>query len=239
VLDDKAMSFGRKAQQKPIDLLQVLIALGGRKISETKIADILWPDDDGDMQIQSLHSTVYRLRKLLGSKNAIKYKGGRLSLNDRIIWVDAWAFERLLGEAENLFRGKSKPQQVVQLRKKIFSLYQNAFLPQLTDRNWTVQFREKLKSKFLRVIEQFGNFYLEAGNYKEAVALYQKALEVDPLLESCYQQIMLSYINLGKTSEAVNTYRSCTRILKSGLGVEPSKKTRQIYDKLRNEVEIK
>ncbi len=80
VLDDKPLRFGRKAQQKPIDLIQVLVSLGGRKIAETKIADILWPDDDGDMQIKSLHTTVYRLRKLLGYKDAIEYEDSRLVL---------------------------------------------------------------------------------------------------------------------------------------------------------------
>jgi LuxR family maltose regulon positive regulatory protein len=234
VLDDKPLRFGRKAQQKPIDLLQVLIALGGRKIAETKIVDILWPDDDGDMQIKSLHTALYRLRKLLGHKDAIEYEDGRLSLNNRICWVDVWAFERLLGEVENLLEGKPKPNHVKHIKEKIFSLYQNAFLSQLTDRYWSVKLREKLKSKFIRVIEQFGKFYVEAGNNKEAIELYSKALDVDPLLESCYRQIMLSYKSLGKTSEAVNTYRNCTRIMKSSLGVEPGKETVQIYNKLCN-----
>jgi len=239
VLDDKPLRFGRKAQQKPIDLLQVLVSLGGRKIAETKIADILWPDDDGDMQIKSLHTTVYRLRKLLGYKDAIVYEDGRLSLNNRLTWVDVWALERLLGEADNLLRSKPKPQQVDQLKNKIFALYQNAFLSQLTDKYWTVKLREKLKSKFLRVIKLFGNFYVKADNYKEAIALYQKALEVDPLLENCYRQIMLCYLALGKKSEAVNTYRSCARIMKSSLGVEPGKETTQIYNELRNAADIK
>ena len=229
VLDDKPLRFGRKAQQKPIDLVQVLVALGGRKIAETKIADILWPDDDGDMQIKSLHTTVYRLRKLLGYKDAIEYEDSRLSLNDKICWVDVWAFERLLGEAETMFRGKPTTQKVKHLKEKQFSLYQNALLHQLTDRYWTIQLREKLKSKFLRAIEQLGNYYLKTGCHEEVISLHRKALEVDPLLESSYQQIMLSYIKLGKTSEAANTYRTCARVLRNSLGVEPSEETRKIY----------
>ena len=239
VLDDKPLRFGRKAQQKPIDLLQVLIALGGRKIAETKIVDILWPDDDGDMQIKSLHTALYRLRKLLGHKDAIEYENGRLSLNNRICWVDVWAFERLLGEVKNLLDGTPELNQVKQLKDKIFSLYQNVFLSQLTDRYWTVKLREKLKSKFLRIIENFGNFYVEAGNHNEAIELYSKALEVDPLLESCYRQIMLCYLALGKKSDAVNTYRSCASMMKSSLGVEPSEETMQIHNKLRNTAKIK
>jgi len=217
----------------------VLVALGGRKVAETKIADILWPDDDGDMQIKSLHTTLYRLRKLLGYKDAIEYENNRLSLNDKICWVDVWAFERILGEADSMLAGKPKPQQVKQLKEKLFSLYQNTFLNQLTGKYWTIQLREKLKSKFLRVIEQFSNYYLKTGSHEEVIALHRKALEVDPLLESCYQQIMLSYIKLGKTSEAANTYRTCARVLRNSLGVEPGEQTKKIYKQLNKTAEKK
>ena len=37
--------------------------------------------------------TVLRLRKLLGSSDAVVQQGGKVWLNPELCWVDAWAFE--------------------------------------------------------------------------------------------------------------------------------------------------
>ena len=67
IRDDKPVSLGSRGQQKPIVLLQALIALGGRNVDETRLADILWPDADGDLQLQTLRTNLHRLRRLAGT----------------------------------------------------------------------------------------------------------------------------------------------------------------------------
>lgn len=42
------VSFPRKPKQKPLEMLKALISLGGGPVSQDRIADILWPDMDGD-----------------------------------------------------------------------------------------------------------------------------------------------------------------------------------------------
>ncbi|MDH3446344.1 MAG: hypothetical protein OEN50_20665, partial [Deltaproteobacteria bacterium] len=100
LVNDRPLEFGRKAQRKPIELLKLLVALGGRTVSELRVAEILWPEADGDMAQQSLSTTLHRLRRLLGSDDAIQRQSARLTINPRLCWVDAWALERLLSRAE-------------------------------------------------------------------------------------------------------------------------------------------
>lgn len=42
--DGKPLRFSKKVQQRPLDLLKVLIALGGRDVREEQLADVLWPE---------------------------------------------------------------------------------------------------------------------------------------------------------------------------------------------------
>jgi ATP/maltotriose-dependent transcriptional regulator MalT len=60
--DGAPVPFGRKVQQRPLDLLKALIALGGREVPEAALADALWPDAQGDTALQALATTLHRLR---------------------------------------------------------------------------------------------------------------------------------------------------------------------------------
>jgi hypothetical protein len=111
----KPLAFGRKLPKRQLALLQCLIALGGSDVSEHRLADVLWPDADGDEAHARLTLTLHRLRQLLGDHDSIKVQGGKVSLDARRTWVDAFAFEALLsgtptpaaaGSALALYRGE-------------------------------------------------------------------------------------------------------------------------------------
>ena len=50
-------------QQRPMELLQALIALGGRGISTELLSQLLWPDADGDAASTTFDVTLHRLRR--------------------------------------------------------------------------------------------------------------------------------------------------------------------------------
>ena len=57
-------------QQRPMELLQALIALGGRGISTELLSQLLWPDADGDAASNTFDVTLHRLRRLLDIRSA-------------------------------------------------------------------------------------------------------------------------------------------------------------------------
>ena len=76
--------------KKPLELLKVLIALGGRGVSQERLSDALWPDADADLAKRSFDTTLHRLRKLLGNERMLQLQAGRLSIDPRYCWVDTW-----------------------------------------------------------------------------------------------------------------------------------------------------
>ena len=85
-------------------MLKALIALGGKDVREEQLADLLWPEADGDQAHSAFTTTLSRLRQLIGSEKAIEVLEGKATLSPRYSWVDVGALERIFSEAEILWK---------------------------------------------------------------------------------------------------------------------------------------
>jgi LuxR family maltose regulon positive regulatory protein len=232
--EGNAVKSSKKGQQKPLSMLKALIALGGRDIKEEQLTDLLWPDAEGDAAYNAFTTTLSRLRKLLGIEEAIKCKEGRITLDSRYCWVDSWVFERLVGKIEELWeQGQSKPstEEVIRLTEKAITMYRGHFLS-ADDEHWALSCRERLRSKFLRLVTKLGECLERTGQCEKAVEYYQRALEVDNLAEEFYQHLMVCYQHLGQQAEAMRVYKRCRNVLSTVFGIEPSSRTETIYKSL-------
>lgn len=227
VKKDQPINLSLKGQSKPLLVLKALIAFGGRDIKKEKIADVIWPDADGDIANQSMATTLHRLRKVLKIDEAITLSGGTLTLNSHICWVDIWEFERLCTQSDNMWalNQHEKTLETIQVTLDAINVYKGPFLPQERDQPWTVYLREKLKNRYLRSIGKLGNYYENSGMMEKAVESFQRSLEIDQLDEEAYRRLMACYFRMGRRSKALAVYDSCKRILVEGLGVEPSRET--------------
>ncbi|OGQ07917.1 MAG: hypothetical protein A2026_22245 [Deltaproteobacteria bacterium RBG_19FT_COMBO_46_12] len=228
IKDGMPIRFSRKVQKKPLSMLKALIALGGREVREEQIADLLWPESDGDASHLSFLTTLHRLRQLLGHEKAIQYREGRLTLNDRYCWLDIWAFEHILAQAESQWK-EGITESAVRAVEKALDMYRGSFLVEDAEQTWAISMRERLKSKFLRILNHLANYWVEVGHLEKAVECGQKGLEANDLIEELYQQLMTCYQGLGRKAEALAVYHQCRKTLSSVLGIEPSAKTEAIH----------
>jgi DNA-binding SARP family transcriptional activator len=238
--DGQPIQSSRKIKQKPLSLLKALIAFGGREVKEEQIADILWPEADGDQAHSAFATALWRLRQLIGSEKAIGLHEGRGSLNPRYCWVDSWAFERIFEHieaeskrtVENETRGSDKEGKDFQLIEKAINLYQGHFLVDESEKFWTTSYRERLRNKYLFLITRLGHYLQRIDQWEKAAESYQRALEVDNLAEEFYQHLMICYRHLGQHARAIEVYNRCRKMLASVLGIEPSPKTEAIHKTL-------
>jgi DNA-binding SARP family transcriptional activator len=244
LLDDTAVRFTGKVQKKPLEMLKALISLGGHDVREDRLSDLLWPDAEGDSAHSAFSTNLQRLRTLLGNDDALQLREGRLSLDSRLCWVDAWAFERAVEEAEAAWitseqaasdseQSQHKRNVALRLTEKSAALYKGHFLSDDSEQAWTVSYRERLRSKFFRCIGQLGDYHEQAGQVNLAVECYQRSLDIDELVEDTYQRLMLCYKKLGRTTEALAVYKRCCAALSIHMDITPSEKTEKIYAMLR------
>jgi DNA-binding SARP family transcriptional activator len=223
--EGRELRFPGKIQQKPLMLLKALVASGGKDVPAEQVIDLLWPEADGDLGHQSLATTLSRLRRLLGNDRVVRIREGRLTLDDRHCWVDAWAFERALEKSGTPAADRKRRPEAMRLLTRATDLYKGAFLP---GEKWAHATRERLRGKFIRAIVELGGMHENDGDWSKATACYQKGLETDPLAEGIYRRLIACHIRRGENSEAVAVYRRCRETLSSVLGVAPSPETERL-----------
>jgi ATP/maltotriose-dependent transcriptional regulator MalT/DNA-binding SARP family transcriptional activator len=221
-----------KAQRKSLDLLQSLIALGGNAIATSVVIGNLWPSPEGDAG-RAFESTLYRLRKLLGRDDAILLVDGKLTLNPKIVWVDAWALERRLDVVEGAVAAADGLQIHGEIADSIFALYRGHFLEGEGESAWMLGMRQRLRGRFLRNLVAVGKHLEGQGEPDRAARVYERGLELDNLSEELYRRLMLTYRNLGQSAGALEVYRRCRHLLSIVLGVKPSAETEAIYRSLK------
>jgi ATP/maltotriose-dependent transcriptional regulator MalT/DNA-binding SARP family transcriptional activator len=214
--------FGKKASIKVLELLKALIACGGRDVSEDRLSDLLWPDSDGDAAHQALATTLFRLRKWLGVKNAVIRSEGLMSLDPYSCWVDAWSLERLLGQAAQ------SDETCNSLSQKASAMYSGHFLAEDMDKSWATVMRERLRGKLTRTIETVAEELKEAQLYKESISWYSRGIELDPLAEELYQGLMKTYSAMGETSNALRVYDELQSVLLATFNLKPSETSQAI-----------
>jgi ATP/maltotriose-dependent transcriptional regulator MalT/DNA-binding SARP family transcriptional activator len=231
---DQPFAASGKAQKRPLELLKVLVAYGGERVSEASVTEAMWPRIDGDSAHRSFTSTLHRLRKLLGEDKAVLLHEGRLTLDRRYFWVDAWAFEQLVGEIDAAFkrsRASLEAAQVEGFADKMLMLYRGALFGADSDEAWQVQPRERMRNRFIRVMTEIGRYWEEGGEWDRALACYEKCLEADPQAEGFYRHSMICFQRLDRRAEAIEIFNRCRKALAS-LGVGPSGETQALYERL-------
>ncbi len=225
-IDTVPLHFKTKAQNRTLDLLKALIALGGRDVHEQTLADAVWPDSEGDAAIQALNTTLHRLRKLVEHKDAFIRSENRLSLNPKVCWADQLAFERMLNQAETM--ETSEQTKTANLIEQALHLYQGAFLQSDIDHSWVVSLRERLQRKHIRAVKQLAKHWNRQSKPRKNIKLYEKALDVNDVVEPFYQGLINCHLKLGQKSEAVSVYQRCCKTLLAKLGTEPTFKTQSM-----------
>jgi LuxR family maltose regulon positive regulatory protein len=211
--------------RKPQEVLQGLIAFGGTEVSAGVLIDALWPDSEGDAAHHALESTLYRLRQLLGARDAVRMEGGKVSLNRDRFWVDMF-------ELEEELQRPAKANDIERI-SHLRLLYRGHFLQHETEKPWVLKARQELRDRLLRAIRDAARECEHARRWEDAANLYRSGIELDSLNEGLYRGLMLCHQQLGNHSEALQAYGRCSELLTRFLGVPPNSKTQALYQSVR------
>lgn len=236
--DGKSVELSRKAQARPLGLLQILIVHQDKGIEPDSIGRVLWPDTSGASAHRTLDTTLHRLRKLLGSHEAIVVQDGRLLLNQKLCWTDVAAFTYAVNTIDGLLNAKdhaARGRKIRDTANTVLQLYRGPFGAHVASSSWDMDFKENLHKRFILFIARLGMYYEQTGNIHEARTTYQKGLDIDDQVELFYQRLMALYKASGRSAEVVATYKRCADVLSQVLGTEPSEKTRELYRSIKRE----
>ncbi|MFN3565867.1 MAG: BTAD domain-containing putative transcriptional regulator, partial [Burkholderiaceae bacterium] len=223
------IEFARKAQRAPLRLLQATIALGGRQVAESQLIDALWPDSEGDAGANALTAAVHRLRQLIGDES-LRRQEGRLSIDSRFVWVDAWALEQLLADAR---RDRTTPMTATEFAQRLRRLYQDDFLHNERDGAWALTYREKLHAETVSVLTTRIATAIDQGDWAGVAALSEVGLRIDDCVEAFHRAAIQTHLARNDPTAAVLAYRRCQRTLSLRLMAAPSAQAAALFHRAR------
>jgi len=231
-LDGTALAFRGKVAKKPLELLQFIIASSGSDVSSATATFALWRELDGDKAKAAFNVALHRLRKLLGSDDAVLLELGHLSLNTRRVWVDCLAFEQLADRSVGAASG-TVGAATVDAAKRALRLYGGPFLNDTDDHAWQLVCRTRMASKFKRMVELLVRAAVAEGDTRTARAVLERALEFDPLAEDLARTLMRILIDAGEQAVALAVFERCREAIGTALGAQPAPSTVELLARLR------
>lgn len=228
VIAGEPLTFKGKSPRKALELLQQLVASGGREVSTDALMQNLWPEESSSNLRNLFDNTLHRLRRLLADGEALQIQNGKLGLDPSRCWVDAWSFGRLTqGVAVDV--QTTAPPLDLDNANAALRLYSGHFLATEGDVPWALPYRDRLRNRFHRLVLQLGRRFESMNAWEAAISIYEHGLEVDNLSELLYQQLMICHLNRGEHAETMLVYRRCRELLSIVLGVAPSERTEQLH----------
>lgn len=231
-IDGKPLEKHRKAPHRLFELLAAIIAFGGQEVPVTQLADILWPEIDGDQAQENFKKSITRLRHLLNIDDVIQWQEGKVSLNRDRCWVDALAFEAGAKQAEER-TAASTSNSHADHAARASALYTGPFLGLEGCPPWARSYRDRLRDRYIKLIVR----QCERSNTKrkttDVVRCLEQALEVDPLAEPLYQRLIPLLAANGRQTAAASWYHRCKSALARWDARQPSFETQQLLKTLQ------
>lgn len=223
----------RKESRKPLDLLRLLVALGGDNVPVARLCAALWPEATGDAARNSFDNTLHRLRKLLGGDGRVTLRGGSLALDAASCWTDVAALARCLAAPPQVEWGID-PSPVMAWIDAVLGLYEGPFLAGDDELSDVLVARERIEARVTRQVAALGDRLEVTNQHAAAARLYQRLVEHQPLAEEMVRRLMSCLLHLGQRAEALAAYRRCRQQLSVVLGVRPAASTEAMAARLRN-----
>ncbi len=206
-------------------------------LSKEAIMFYLWPEADSAFAARNFKSALNNLmnvlepeRKPWASGYYIQRKGSTYYFNLAAnYWLDVDEFERSVETALRIIQ--TEPQQAEDLLYYALELYEGEYLTGACEDEWCLEERERLSVMYIRAAEALAKLLIQKGAYEEALKYTEFILEKDICWEAAYQLRMWCYGKLRNPVMVKRTYNRCQEVLWQELGINPSSKTRIIYNK--------
>lgn len=231
--DGAPAGASRKESRKPLDLLKLLVALGGEAVPVARLCAALWPEAPGDAARNSFDNALHRLRKLLGGDAHVLLRAGGLSLDADTCWTDVRALEACVAEVDELVTG-ADAATVSALAQRALALCHGEFLAGEEDLPDVLVARARIRARFTRQMAVLGTRLEAMGQFAAAARIYERVIEQQPLAEDMHRRLIACLLALGQRAEAYEVYRRCRQQLSVVLGIRPAPETEALVAQLRN-----
>jgi DNA-binding SARP family transcriptional activator len=216
-------------------LLAHLALQYGRRVPRERLVQAFWPTSELALALNSLNNLVYTLHKLLGpaleGASPVLHGDGYYRLNlEAGIGVDVMCFERLVERGDQQQQAGDVAAALVSYRRAV-ALYRDDLCSSVDAQ--TILERERLRARYLTLLEQLAESYYRAGDASAALGYLWRLLARNPYREDAHRLVMRCFVQRGERATALRHYQVCAELLRTEFDAPPEPATVALFDQIR------
>ena len=226
-------------------LLAYLALEHGRPHRRESLAGMFWPESRPARARQNLSQALYNLRQVLHLAQdsiILQMNMQEVTFHPDGLVVDALEFDQLMAICRQHRHVRIEVCPVcLPVLSRATGLYRGDFLSGLTlpgcesFESWQLGQAQDLQEQVRRALSWLAGGYELQGDLEQALAAARRWAALDSFDEAAVRQLMTLQARLGSRSQALQTYERLQAQLSQELGVELETKTREMYEKIRQE----
>jgi two-component system LytT family response regulator len=201
------------------ELFAYLLHHRQRMVSKDALLELLWPDLDEQKGSANLHTSIHRIRSIFKEAVGegvlvINYSHYGYNLETQRLRMDTMEWEEELRQLESL------SLETVTRHQRVLDLYTGAYFEE-DNYSWAEVERQRLKALWIQHAIQLGRFYSNQDMNTQALAVYHRIQQLDPLSEENALVLMELYARLHDAESVETQYHHIAQMLKQEVGVDP------------------
>jgi len=222
------------------ELFCYLLLHRDRAHSREVLASLLWDECTTAQSKKYFRQTLWQLQQALNQPSAgdhwqslqAEWDCVRL-LPDTQMWSDVSAFEAALAPVQSV-AGEQLNEQSARELTSAADLYQGDLLEGWYQ-DWCVYERERFQHMYLTTLDKLMRYCEAHQAYEAGVDFGERLLRQDRAREHAYTGLMRLQYLAGDRAGALRNFQRCKEALQEELGVEPSRRTVELYEQIRTE----
>jgi DNA-binding SARP family transcriptional activator len=241
-----SLDYGEKRKyiraRKVQELLIYLLIFRNRPQSRELLSEALWTDEPATISRKNLRQTLWHLQSAF--KEFKNPSGPEILVEDGWIhirlpndfWLDTAEFEQVFNSVNHKHARDLTAEDFSSMRYAV-NLYRGDLLEGWY-RDWCIFERERFQMMNLMLLDKLVQYCEIHQNYEAGLAYGWQILRHDHAYERAHRQLMRLYALSGDRTQALHQYQRCANALQIELGVEPSARTRQLYEQIQSDTFI-
>jgi DNA-binding SARP family transcriptional activator len=185
-----------------------------------QVLDALWPETDPDQAVNSLHQTVYFLRRIIEPAYSDDLSPGYINQDTELVWLDSELITSRSVRCREQLRALGADPSFPAVMA-LAAEYRGRFALDFSYDDWASTHRESLHAQYLEVMERAIASSTAAGRFGDAMELSRSVLDTDPSLDQIEAGLVKMYRLLGAHAAAAEQYQHYTSVVREELGIEP------------------
>lgn len=221
------------------ELFSYLLLFRHRPQPRESLLETLWGDQFAGKARKKLRQTLWRLQSKLANQTGDA--GPVLQIDNEWIEIllptDLWLDTE---EFENTYRSVNEKRiselSLSDLKKMqhAATLYKGDLLEGWYS-DWCIFERERFHNMHLLLLDKLVQCCDLHQKYDLGLFYAMEILRQDQAYERAHYHLMRLYLLSGNRTQALHQYAHCVTALRKGLGVEPSERTKQLYELIRSD----